>query len=44
MVQAVIAYALVAVAAGWVTWSVFLPGKVKARLKGRTTRVRTKRG
>ena len=39
-VQAVIAYALVAGAAGWVAWSMFVPSKVKARLRGR---VRLKR-
>jgi hypothetical protein len=32
MVQDFIAYAIVAVAAAWVVWSVFLPRKLKARL------------
>jgi hypothetical protein len=40
MVQAVIAYVLVAVAACWVIWSIFVPGKLKARLRGRVKRVR----
>ena len=35
MLQAVITYALVAVAAGWIAWSMFVPSKVKARLRGR---------
>ncbi len=34
-VQPVIAYALVAFAAAWVAWSMFVPSKVKARLRGR---------
>ena len=34
-VQAVIAYAVVAFAAGWVAWSMFVPSKLKARLRGR---------
>ena len=33
--QAVIAYAVVAFAAAWVVWSMFVPGKLKARLQGR---------
>ena len=33
--QAVIAYAVVAFAAGWVMWSMFVPRKVKAWLRGR---------
>ena len=33
--QAVIAYAVVAFAAGWVVWSMFVPRSVKARLRGR---------
>ncbi|WP_256430044.1 hypothetical protein [Caulobacter sp. S45] len=39
-VQAVIAYAVVAMAAAWIVWSMFVPGKLKARLRGR---VRLKR-
>ena len=35
MLQAVIAYALVAAAAGWVVWSMFVPRKLRARLKAR---------
>ena len=35
LVQAVIAYALVAAAAAWVAWAMFVPSKVKARLRGR---------
>ena len=33
--QAVIAYAVVALAAAWVVWSMFVPSKVKARLRRR---------
>ena len=39
-VQAVIAYAVVAFAAGWVAWSMFVPSKLKKWLRGR---VRLKR-
>ena len=39
-VQAVIAYAVVAVAAAWVAWSMFVPRKLKARLRGRLKRSR----
>ncbi len=35
VLQAVIAYAVVAFAAGWVVWSMFVPAKLKARLRGR---------
>ena len=35
MLQAVVAYALVAVAAGWVAWSMFVPRKLKMRLRRR---------
>ena len=38
--QALIAYAVVAFAAGWVAWSMFVPSKFKKRLRGR---VRLKR-
>ena len=33
-----IAYALVAVAAAWVAWSMFAPRALKMRLKGRSGR------
>ena len=33
MVQAMIAYALVAVAAAWVAWSMFAPRALKMRFK-----------
>ena len=38
--QVVIAYLLVAGAAGWIAWSMFVPGKLKARLRGRVGRRR----
>ena len=34
--QALIAYGLVAGAAGWVVWAMFVPRKLKMRLRGRT--------
>lgn len=43
MLQAVAAYALVAVAAAWVVWSIALPRKLKARLRGRVKLVRKAR-
>ena len=38
MVQALIAYALVAIAAGWVAWSMFAPRTLKLWLKRRGVR------
>lgn len=38
--QAAVVYLVVAAAAAWVIWSIFLPRKLKARLRGR---VRLKR-
>ena len=35
MIQSLIVYAAVAVAAVWVVWSIILPRSVKQRLKGR---------
>jgi hypothetical protein len=35
MLQAVIAYALVALAAAWVAWSMFVPRRWKLRLRRR---------
>jgi hypothetical protein len=33
MLQSLIAYVIVAVAAGWVAWSIFLPRSLKLSLK-----------
>jgi hypothetical protein len=38
MVQAALAYLIVALAAAWVIWRMFVPGKVKAGLIARLRR------
>ena len=38
MAQAVIAYAIVAIAAVWIVWSIFIPRKVKAAIRARLRR------
>lgn len=33
MIQAILAYCIVAVAAAWLVWTLFLPGSLKGRLR-----------